>query len=73
MLADRYEVCVCAVDVNRDAEFVKVEAENSNIIGTVCAVVVSVIFLIILILDLASIKDSLNLLRYNLRCSSDKQ
>jgi len=57
------------VDVNRDAALKQVEGENSRIIGIICAVIISAIFTIVIILDLAAIKESLNLLRNNLRCS----
>jgi len=59
-------------DAGRDAALTKVEAKNSDIIGTVCAVIVSTVFAIMLILDLASIKDSLVLLRNNLLCDDQQ-
>jgi len=54
-------------DAGRDAVLKQVEGKNSDIIGLVCAVIVSTTFAIVLILDLTSIKESLVLLRHNLR------
>ena len=70
-LASVYK-CLYVLDVNRDAAIQRVEGENSNIIGIVWAVIMSTALIIVLILDFASIKQSLQLLRKNLRCS-DKQ
>jgi len=63
---------VFVVDANRGAALQHVEAQNADVIGIVCAVVVSAIFIIIVILDLTSIKQSLQLLRNNV-CPSDQQ
>ena len=55
-------------DAGRDAVLKQVEGKNSDIIGLVCAVIVSTTFaIVLLILDLTSIKESLVLLRHNLR------
>jgi len=59
-------VCVCCTDVNRDAELKHVEAKNADLIGIICAVIVSALLLLILILDLDSIKQSLQLMHDNL-------
>jgi len=70
-LHDAVHLRVCP-DVNRDAPLQRVEGENSNIIGIFCAIILSAVITIVLILDLASIKESLQLLQNNLR-GSDKQ
>ena len=72
--------------MNRDAPLKHVNAPNADIIGIVCAVIMSTIFsimiildlttitldLTMIILDLTSIKQSLELLRDNV-CPSDQQ
>ena len=57
---------MCCTDVNRDAELKHVEAKNADLIGIICAVIVSALLLLILILDLDSIKQSLQLMHDNL-------
>jgi len=62
-------ICVRVTDVNRNGMLKQVEAKNSGVIGIVCAIIVSAIFAIFIVLDLTSIKESLQLLRNNLGCS----
>jgi len=57
------------LDAGRDALLLQVEGRNADLIGTICAVIVSVVFAVVIVLDVASIKHSLRLLRYNLHCS----
>ena len=66
------QIIVHISDAGRDAVLKQVEGKNSDIIGTVCAVIVSATFAIVLILDMESIKKSLTLLCSNLRCSDQQ-
>jgi len=69
MLISLRECYMMYTDANRHSVLTQVEGANSSIIGTVCAALVSAVFALLVILDIASIRESLHLLRHNLRKS----
>ena len=50
--------CLVVVDVNRGAAVQNVEASSADVIGIVCAVIISAVMGVVIILDLTSIKHS---------------